>query len=144
MGLAPGALARYLFRPGGLLDAIPTKTPVFPHQFLVSCTSSFRQFFHVFRTIFGLMALALKILVFVRMLSIFSLTFMACSHLLCISLWEWNFSGSLFQVIALLHLIFHIGYMDSDMMILNNLFMPSSALPLPFLKVERQQPISKL
>jgi hypothetical protein len=79
VGLAPGALLRYLLQSGGLLDAIPTKTPVFPHQFLVSCTLSIRQFFQVCRTIFGSTDLALKIFLFVRMLSIFSLALMVCN-----------------------------------------------------------------
>jgi len=36
VGLAPGDGRCYLFRPSGLFGAIPTKTPVFPHQFPVS------------------------------------------------------------------------------------------------------------
>ena len=110
----------HLLRPGGLLGTIPTKTPVFPHQFLVSCRSSFRQFFHVLSTVFGSSIFFLKILVLVCTLSIFRRAFIACSHLLWISWAEWDFVGSLFHEMVRSHLIFQIMYMDSETIILTN------------------------
>lgn len=44
MGLAPGGYhVAHLLRPGGRRDAIPTKTPALPHQFLVQWRLSFRH-----------------------------------------------------------------------------------------------------
>ena len=75
----------YRFRPGGHFGSIPTKTPVLPHQFLVLCRLSRRQSFHVFRMIFGFIALDLNILLFVCTLSILRRVFIVWSHLLWIS-----------------------------------------------------------
>ena len=134
VGLAPGGRFVYLFRPGGRFGAIPTKTPVFPHQFLVSCRLSFRQFFHVFMTILQSAVFFLKIFELVWTLSVLSRELMAWSHLLWISCGEWTFAGSFCQVIVLSHLIFQIVYIDSDTIILKSRFRPSSDLPFPFLK----------
>jgi len=49
-GLTPGGGKCYLFHPGGLFCVIPTKTPVLPYQFLVSCRSSFRHLLQVLLT----------------------------------------------------------------------------------------------
>ena len=48
--------------------------------------------------------------------------------------------GSLFHVIVRSHLIFHIMYMDSDIIILNRQFSPLLGSPLGFLKFVRQHP----
>ena len=72
VGLAPGGRFVYLFQPGGHFGAIPTKTPVFPHQFLVLCRLSFRQFFHVFMTILRSAVFFLKIFTFIWTLSVLS------------------------------------------------------------------------
>ena len=53
------------------------RTPVLPHHFLVSCRSSFMQFFHIFRIFLGSNNFFLNILVFVCTLSIFSREFIA-------------------------------------------------------------------
>jgi len=130
----------HLFRPGGLLGAIPTKTLVLPHQFLVSCRLSLRQFFHVARTVLASIDFFLKILLLVWMLSIFKREFMAWSHLLCISCSVWVFVGSLPHVMTLSQRIFQIMYMDSETRILNRRLRPLSGVPFAFLKLERQHP----
>ena len=139
-GTRTGWGAGYLFQPGGRFGAIPTKTPVLPHQFLVSCRLSLRQSFHVLRTVLARIAFFLKILVLVWMLSVLSLVFMACSHLLCIFWGEWYFVGSLLHEIVLSHLIFHTMYIDSEMIILNNQLSPLLDLSFSFLKSVRQHP----
>ena len=139
-GARTGWLSDHLFRPGGLRDAIPTKTPVFPHQFRTSCRLSLRQPSHVLRTVLASMAFFLKILVFVRTLSIRSRELTTWSHLLCISCVVCILVRSLLHLIVLSHLIFHIMYMDSDTMILKSQLFPVSGSPLSFLKFTRQHP----
>ena len=140
VGLAPGGLFFYLLRPGGRSGAIPTKTPDFPHQFLTSCRLSFRQFFQVWRTVFGSTDFFLKIFVFVLRLSILSRVFIAWSHLLWISYLVWSFVVSFPQVIALSQRIFHIRYMDSETMILKRRFRPLSGFPFGFRNFVRPHP----
>ena len=122
----------YLFQPGGRFGAIPTKTPVLPHQFLVSCMLSFRHFFHVLRTVFASRTFFLKIFLFVCTLSILRRELIDSSHLLCISCGVCCFEGSFPQVIALSHRIFQMRYIDSETIILNRRFRPMSSLPCSF------------
>src|SRR5436190_12896891 len=59
---------------------------------------------------------------------------MVATHLLCISISAWCFSGSSSFVMRLSHLSFHMRNVDSDMRILYNLFFPCWCTPSSVLK----------
>ena len=128
VGLALGIHPDHLFRPGGLLDAIPTKTPILPHQFCTLCRLSFRNSFQVCRTMYGSIVFFLNTLGLVCTLSIRSRVFIAWSHLLWISWPEWNLAGLLLQAMARSQRSVQIMYIDCLKSITQVIRTPACAL----------------
>ena len=142
VGLPPSRRARrpYLFRPGGRLGVLPTKTPGCLHHSLWRLVLSVEHFAQVACTFLVFRAFLSYRKLFVSRQSICILPFICLYQRSRTVSSVWWFWGSSRLAILLSHRSTHIRCIDSVISILYRRFFPASGFPFRFLKFARPPP----